>query len=127
VSGDSKLFDDLQTLLGGKLKVRLQVGVSHWEQSSASQVRPATQAVPSEVFFAPAWFKRRQSELGHEFSKRMQASWKQLEAHAQSWVDIKHGSSWDAALQVYHRMLSNQSPPEEGWILTLKGGPKSKL
>jgi len=129
IAGNAKIRAKIQQQLGDELKSCLLVGMSHWDQNKAeiSEKLEKTKDI-AEVFFAPAWIKKRQQQLGAQLPKRMIAAWSDFMAHAHKYITICNGEGKDQLQQTYTQFLRAQVPADIGYVFTLHTpSAKSKL
>jgi len=97
------------------------IGGSHVNELGGGKDLPGPRPI---LFFAPAQIKKRHADWGAQgLQDRLLQAWRQfthtVAHHNPPWLQVVEHQGPDAALRLYHQMLSGQVPPAEGHVVRL--------
>ena len=115
-AGSAQVRTELRARLGDRLFHELIIGVTHQEKYGAD----ALSGPRTSVFFAPDRMRKRIADvgragLGQDFAR----VWQRFAPVAETWVDIVVQDGPEALQAVWLQVLTGESPPRLGHILTL--------
>ena len=117
MSGNAQLISQLHQLYGDNMRFSSMIGATHYQKMGSTEGLPG--ATP-EFFFAPAQAQKRSAEWGPgEIEMRMGASFVGFREFCDSWLRIDRAYGPDDVCRVYQEVLSGESDPDLGHILSL--------
>ena len=118
-AGNDSILDGIAAFAGDQLLRTVIVGVTHWEdrESSLTAMSPGR-----EFFFLPSWIEKRREDWGPtEFMEKSEQAWEAFAPTVTDWLSIEEHSGVDAITDAYQSVLSGESRPDVGHILTFTG------
>ena len=110
VSGAAAVRKAIHEQFGDELLHSCAVGVSHW-QEFGQDVGELPGPSP-EFFFAPNQVTKRQKDWGPDgLDQRFTEAWKQFVASSDSWLEVEHGTGFNAIEAAYRQVLDGKVPP----------------
>jgi hypothetical protein len=115
VAGNAELRNNLRAHLGDQLVHDAVVGVTHQEQGGGALRDPRT-----SFFFAPDQMRKRTGDWGREvLDQKFAEAWHRFAPVVEGWVDVVVHEGPEALRDVWLEVLSGQSSPRVGNVLTL--------
>lgn len=118
MSGNTDVRRAVHTRLEAELTKSIAVGLSHWDKFEQGADVPG---VAAEFFFAPAQIKKRREEWGPGVVEgKVMAAWRKHARASTAWLTLTRHEGLAAAEQVYQRLATGQTHPNEGQVVHLK-------
>jgi hypothetical protein len=116
MSGNPTVVRAVHEHYGDHLAHSAVVGITHWEDRSAS-----SDPIPGPaqtMFFAPSQIEKRSKEWGPGvFETKLAAVWEPFTDWVNSKIEIRHGNGSDAVGEAYVELLENRTRPDTAHVL----------
>lgn len=117
VSGAAKIRKAVHGQLADSLVHSCAVGVSHW-QGFGEDVGDLDGPAP-KFFFAPDQVAKRSREWGPDgLDQRFNESWHRFVPWSEQWLEVEHGSGFDAIEAAYRQVLEGDVPPHLAHVVS---------
>jgi len=116
MSGNTSVVRAVHEHYGDDLAHSAIVGITHWEDRSAS---PEPMPGPAQtMFFAPSQIEKRSKEWGPGgVESRLGAVWGPFTEWVGTKIEIRHGHGSDAVADAYAELLENRTRPDTANVL----------
>jgi NADPH:quinone reductase-like Zn-dependent oxidoreductase len=119
IAGDAAVRRAVHTHYGDELAHSMAVGVTHWEEFGAGGAEPLPGPTPT-FFFAPDRVTKRAADWGRaNLEQRVAEAWHPFCDWIAGWLEINHGSGFDAVRTTYIDVLEGRVDPKTAHVLTL--------
>ncbi len=119
IAGDAAVRRAVHTHYGDELAHSMAVGVTHWEEFGTGGAEPLPGPTPT-FFFAPDRVTKRAADWGRaNLEQRVAEAWHPFCEWIASWLEINHGSGFDAVRTAYLDVLEGRVDPKTAHVLTL--------
>ena len=117
MSGSADILAKLGQHLGDNLKYCINVGLTHWDEFSASH---AAESARSEFFFAPRHIQKRLQDWGPAgFEQRTTGFLADTAMKCRAWLEVKELKGLKDLAQMYEQVCAGKIPPKQGLIIKL--------
>lgn len=117
ISGSAPIRRAVHERLAESLVHSCAVGASHW-QRFGEQVGELPGPAPA-FFFAPDQVAKRSRDWGPDgLEERFTAAWRRFVPWTESWLEVEHGSGFEAIEAAYRQVLDGSVPPQQAHVLS---------
>ncbi len=117
MSGSGEVLGRLHTHLGDNMKRCINVGLTHWDETTASA---GVIKERSEFFFAPTHIQRRLQEWGPDgFAERTSRFMHETALKCGGWLRLRKISGLNGLTEVYADACRGRLSPNEGLVVEL--------
>jgi hypothetical protein len=118
IAGDGEVRLAIHTHYGDELIHSMVVGVTHWEELGAGAGE--LPGPPPTLFFAPDRLTKRAEDWGAAgLQRRVSDTWHPFCQWARGWLEILHGTGFEAVQSAYLDVLEGRVDPKSAHVLSL--------
>jgi len=115
MSGNAKVINNLSQHLNDKLNFCLRVGLTHWDETTSSQVIPKDK---SKFFFAPSYIEKYIATKGFEaYEKAKDSFLKKAFNDAESWLKFETINGIQGLQGIHKAVCNGMIEPYKGLII----------
>jgi hypothetical protein len=117
MSGNGEVLGRLHTLLGDKMKRCINVGLTHWDESSPGEglIRER-----SDFFFAPAHIQKRMQDWGpNGFAEKTAGFMQETALKSRAWLKLKKIDGLQGLGEIYSDVCAGRLAADQGLIVEL--------
>lgn len=116
MAGNNVVLNQVYEYFQNNMKACIGVGLTHYDQPGAPSIVPKQK---KQVFFAPAWIKKRQEELGFALVDLMKTGWNLCLQNSHKWTALSYGHGQTDCASVYKALAKGSVDPQQAWILSV--------
>jgi Protein of unknown function (DUF2855) len=118
IAGDGEVRLAIHSHYGDELIHSMVVGVTHWEEMGAGAGE--LPGPPPTLFFAPDRLTKRAEDWGGVgLQRRVSDAWQPFCEWARGWLEVLHGTGFDAVQSAYLDVLEGRVGPDSAHVLSL--------
>ena len=119
IAGDAAVRRAVHAHYGDELAHSMAVGVTHWEEFGTGDAEPLAGPAPA-FFFAPDRVTKRAADWGRaNLEQRVAEAWHPFCEWIAGWLEVVHGSGFDAIRDAYLEVLEGRVHPRTAHVLRL--------
>ena len=117
MAGSAKVTASVHNHFTDQLKLSCVVGITHWQEAGQNENLPGP---TPKMFFAPDQIQKRAKELGAQgFQQMIGVALSKMYVFADEHVEILVRTGQESVESVYQELLSGQSSPNQGYIVSM--------
>jgi hypothetical protein len=121
-AGDGEVRHAVHSHFGAELLHSMAVGVTHWEDLGAGAGELPGPA--PAFFFAPDRVVKRSQDWGSGgLEQRVAGAWHPFCEWTSGWLEVQHGSGFDAVLDAYLDVLEGRVEPKSAHVISVGSAP----
>ena len=118
VAGDRTLTRALRQQLGASLVLKVGVGVTHQQASSAGTLEDTGESGRGVMFFAPDQMRKRTGDWGRGgLDERFATAWAAFAPVVEGWVDVDERTGPEALDELWREVQSGVTSPRSGHVV----------
>ena len=121
MAGSSEIRAAVHTHFGDALAFSINVGATHWEETSAGQ--PDMPGPRPKFFFAPGQAAKRVEDWGAaELQSRITRAYLRMVDRSSEWLRIEHRKGPEGIEETYRDLLEGRADPSAGFVCSMRTG-----